>query len=203
MKKNIITIVYALLVTLSLHAQTPTEGAMQIDDGFLVYVLNDRGSSYTIELTGEVGIADFPLIRDNGMYYMIKTAPKQVFGNDDKTRLLRFMNLEVKKFNKEYSLQKKPEHKTALVKETLFNIWKYAKPTVDTTATHKKIVAHYFLDFVHDDTLFRISYPATTSDDKQARVALYKVYKKMHFYDTLDVEKLQNYVAQGMYFYPE
>lgn len=203
--KKTYTLAVLLLMIASLQAvaQIPSEGALQTDDGFVVYVNNSQGTSYTLDLHGDVNLADFPLIRDNGKFYHISMAPKEVFGADDESRLKRYMDMEVRKLNTRYKEKAMITPNMKNVNGTLFNIWRFLKPDIDTTLSENKLVATYYLDFVKDSSLFRITYPSTSLDDVQVRKFLYRIYRQMHFYENLDVEKLHYYIAQGQNYYNE
>ncbi len=199
MKKLLQTLLLSLLVSTLAHSQTPKEGAIPIEGGFVVYVGGDDHMSYTLTLRGDVGIENYPILRKDDRYYIIETAPARVFGSDDKTRLSRFMGTELRKLESSFEIAEPPVPLVKLIDSTLFSLWSVDKPVTDTTEV--AVSKYYYLDFIKRGTLFRIQHPSTEVDDKAARVALYQIYRNMHFYQELDVPKLQDFIAQGQYYY--
>ncbi len=202
--KKLSLLLTSLVACTYLYAQVPKEGALPTSRGFVVYVDNQDLESYTVRLEGDVGIENYPILRDDDVYFLIETAPKKVFGADDKSRLRRYMEMEYNKLGKSMQLIAKPESLTKIIDSTLFNLWSVQKPEKEKKEEEAKevqVLKYYYLDFVIDETLFRIQHPATEIDDKAARVALYRIFRNMNFYKNLDISKLQSLVAQGQYSY--
>ncbi len=202
--KTLLLLLPSLVACTYLYAQVPKEGALPTSRGFVVYVDNQDLESYTLLLEGDVGIENYPILREDDVYFLIETAPKKVFGADDKSRLRRYMEMEYNKLHKSLQLIAKPASQTKMIDETLFNLWSVQKPEKEKKegeAKEVEVIKYYYLDFVVDETLFRIQHPATEIDDKSARIALYKIYRNMHFYKKLDIPKLQGLVARGQYYY--
>ncbi len=190
----------ALAMQLS-HAQSPKEGAIPTNTGFVIYLDNDTLMSYTVKIDGDVGIENYPILRQNNKYYIIDSAPMRVFGDNDKVRLQRYMKMELRKLKNSFEFDGEPESLMKKIDDKLFHLWSVKKATSDTSKNNIEVIKYYNLDFIVDDTIFKIQFPATTEDDKAARIAMYKLYKNMHFYDGLDTRKLQYAISQGKYFY--
>lgn len=202
MKKRLLSLLLLVYTCTTLSAQVPDQGALQIPNGFLIYVQNPKLQSYTVKLLGDVGLENYPILRNNEFYFIIETAPKNVFGSNDKSRLEKFMAFEFKKLNSSTQLNGEPQSQIKLIDSTLFNLWNVTKTIANQEDREDiEVIKYYYLDFIIGETLFRIQNPATEIDDKAARISLYKIYKKMHFYTDLNVGKLQDKVYSGQYHY--
>jgi hypothetical protein len=86
---------------------------------------------------------------------------------------------------------------------SLLNFWQYTNP-IKVTDSQIQIISTYFLDFCHNDLVYRFSYPSTTGDDKAAKEFLLKLVDNLRFYNVdIDISRLRQGIANGNNYYIE
>jgi len=196
MKKYLIITFF--LLTKFLFAQADF-GGIKTTNGFLLYA-NDGVNSYTLNLEDEFNIDNFPMFIQNGNLYQFVVNDKNDFGSENKESLIQFMNWEFEHFKKQLNGISLEKNNFTNNDNKLFNHWKITLPQLD--GIKKAFKATYFLDFVHQDYIYRISYSSLTGNDKEAKILLDKMYNQIRFYNgTLDLNKLRSNVLNGINYY--
>ena len=174
-------------------------GGIKTSNGFLLYA-NDGINSYTLNLEDEFNIDNFPMFIQNGNLYQFIVNDKKDFGTENKASLIKFMNWEFDHFKKQLSGVSLEKNKFTNNDNKLFNHWKVTLPQLE--GLKKAFKATYFLDFVHQDYIYRISYSSLTGNDSEAEKLLDNMYKQIKFYNgTIDLQKLRNKIIEGKNYY--
>lgn len=193
----------SLLLTLLFHTVSaqPDEGAIRTQNGILLF-FNWGVNSHTLNLDGEVNLRHFPMIEQNGLWFQFFTENKAEFGNDSESILISYMNWEVDYLNKEIDDSIKATNELLQRKSLDINFWKFESPFVEENYSYTPVVATYFLDFVKNDLVYRLSYGSITGNDSEARVFLFDIIDNFRFYNQgIDMDKLQKRITLGQNYY--
>ena len=187
-----------MLLMVSIYAQ-PEHGGIKTSNGLLLYS-NDGVNSYTLNLKDNFNIDNYPVIIQNDNLFQFVVNDKKDFGSESKSILTNFMNWEFDHFKNQISGVTLNKNKFSSKNDKVFNHWKVTLPKFE--GVKKSIKATYFLDFVHQDYIYRISYSSLTGNDKEAEKLLAEMYNQIHFYNgDLDLQKLRNNIVEGTYYY--
>jgi hypothetical protein len=188
--KKLILIAILIITTFKFHAQEfAKQGAIKTPKGILIYFNNDA-ESYTLNLEGKIDIKQYPLIMIDSKAFQLNKGPKKTFGNDTQTILTNYQNWEQDYLEKEVFKQKIiVTQKTFSKNNILFDFWHIRMPK--SRRTTFPVVKTYYLDFVHNETVYGLTYSSMLGDDEEAKKFLLGIYESMHFYDqSLEIKKL-------------
>lgn len=193
--KNILTFLL-LVIFQSVFAQQ-NEGAIKTKNGFLLY-FNLGVNSHTLNLEGDIDISNFPFIKQNNTWFQFYTANKLDFGKDSKSILINYMNWEIDYLQKQMKVKLNIINETSNRNGVITNFWKFENPDIKDNKIHSMVVATYFLDFIYNDLIYRLSYSSTSGNDFDAKSILLKIANNIKFYDrNIDLDKLQRNILEG------
>lgn len=193
--KNILTFLL-LVIFQSVFAQQ-NEGAIKTKSGFLLY-FNLGVNSHTLNLVGDIDISNFPFIKQNNTWFQFYTASKLDFGKDSKSILNNYMNWEIDYYQKELNEKLNVNNETLNRNGLIINFWKFKNPVIRDDKIHTPVVATYFIDFIHNDLIYRLSYASASGNDFDAKTILLNIADNIKFYDrNIDMDKLQKNILDG------
>lgn len=193
--KNILTVL--LLVIFQTVFAQQNEGAIKTKSGFLLY-FNAGVNSHTLNLEGDIDISNFPFIKQNNTWYQFYTASKVNFGKEPKTILSNYMNWEIQYLQKQMNVKLSIYNEMLSRNGVLSNFWKFKNPIIKDDKIQIPVVATYFLDFIHNDLIYRFSYASTSGNDFEAKKILLNIADNIKFYDkNIDLDKLQKNILDG------
>ena len=191
MKKLILLAILFLVSVLSMNAQEhPKKGAIKTFDGFLLYDNNEK-ESYTIELRGEVNLEHSPYIQINGNMFQFLTYEKSFFSSSNTNSLTNFINWEHQYLEKDVFKKKMPIQLDYLKHQQIDMVFWYFKMPINPEIKNP-VLKTYYLNFIHNQTLFSLTNSSVTGNDKEAKAFLLGIYSKIKFYDqAINVEDLR------------
>lgn len=199
--KNFLTLIL-ILVSHSAFAQ-PKDGAIKTKNGLLLYS-NAGVNSYTLNLEGDIDLANFPFIKQNNIWFQFLTTRKADFGKDSKSILVNYMNWEVEHFQEMLNTKLKCSNEFLIINGLNANFWKFINPEIKNEKVHTPVKANYFLDFIHNDFVYRLYYASTSGNDSEAKTILYNIVDSFKFYGkNIDLERLQKNILQEKNYYED
>lgn len=193
--KNILT--FLLLVLFQTVFAQQNEGAIKTKSGFLLY-FNLGFNSHTLNLKGDIDISNFPFVKQDNTWFQFYTASKLDFGKDSKSILINYMNWEIDYLQKQMNVKLNINNETLNRNGVITNFWKFKNPVIKDDKIHTIVVATYFLDFIHNDLIYRLSYASTSGNDFDAKTILLNIADNIKFYDrNIDLDKLQKNILDG------
>ncbi len=188
--KNLILLALLFLVSvLTMNAQEhPKKGAIKTFDGFLLYDNNEK-ESYTIELRGEVNLEHYPYIQINGNMFQFLTYEKSFFSSSNS--LTNFINWEHQYLEKDVFKKKMPIQPDYFKHQQIDMVFWYIKMPINPEIKNP-VLKTYYLNFIHNQTLFSLTNSSVTGNDKEAKAFLLGIYSKIKFYDqAINLEDLR------------
>lgn len=169
------------------------KGAIKTKTGFLLY-FNDENNSYTLNLSGDVDLANFPLVKYNNDYFQLITYPKNKFGVTQEMALTNYYNWEHDYQEDEIFKQKiKVERYLSSQDNLKLQYWNFALPK--DPMIYQPVLKTCYLDFVHGEKLYSFSFSSMDGDVKKANNILNGLFKSLQFYDNpIDIMKLREQV---------
>lgn len=172
------------------------KGAIKTKTGFLIY-FNDENNSYTLNLSGDVDLANFPLVKYNNDYFQLITYPKSKFGVTQEMALTNYYKWEHDYQEDEIFKQKiKVERYISSQDNLKLQHWNFELPK--DSKIKQPVLKTCYLDFVQGEKLFSFSFSSMDGDVKKANSILNGLFNSMQFYDKpIDINKLREQVMNG------
>ncbi len=190
-------LLFSILLFIKPLFSQQNEGAIKTKNGFLLY-FNIGTNSHTLNLNGEVDLSHFPFIKQDNIQFQFYKARKDEFGNESKSILINYMNWEVDYYQQQLNVKLNVSNEVFNKNGLSSNFWKFKNPIIENDKIYTPVVATYFLDFIHNDYIYRFSYASINGDDLEAKTILLKLADSIKFYDkNLDLNKLQQNILEG------
>lgn len=181
---------FLVIIVHSLLAQQKS-GALKTKNGFLLYSKAGK-NSHTLNLEGDIDISNFPYIKQNKTWFQFYTAPKVEFGKEANTILKNYMNWEIEYMQQELNTKLDVKSDVSSRNGLPTNFWKFINPIIKDEKIHTSVKATYFLDFIHNDIIYRLSYAASTGNDADAQKIGFSIADNFKFYENdIDLNALQ------------
>lgn len=195
------TIVLLFLALNISYAQQNKRGVIKTKNGMIIY-FNLGHNSYTLDLIGETDFSKFPLVKINDEWFEFIEGPKSDFGNDPKIILNNFMNWEIDHLKDDFKVEIIAKSNFIDHNKMLLNFWQYDPPLEESKEIFTPVKTTYFIDFIHNDLVHRLSYPSISGDELKAKQFLLKLVDGIHFYkSSIDLKKLQGVIMSGKTYY--
>jgi hypothetical protein len=183
-------------------AQDNSFGALKTKEGVIIYS-NDKANSYTLDLQGVVDFSKYPLVRIDGKWFEMSQNLKDEFGDQTEEILKNYMKWELDYLKDQFKNPLATKSDFITHKNFQVNFWQYTNP-IQVSKSQIQVIASYFVDFCHNDLVYRFSYPSISGDEKEAKEFLLKLVDNLLFYnDDIDINRLRQSIVNGNNFYIE
>lgn len=192
---------FLLMVIFQTAIAQQNYGGIKTQNGILLY-FNLGGNSHTLNLEGDVDISNFPFIKQNKIWFQFYTADKLEFGKEPKSILNNYMNWEIKYHKNQIGKNLITESEILNRNGYIMNFWKFMHPIKNIESGRTPIIASYFLDFIHNDLIYRLSYASISGNDSEAKTILLNIADNFTFYEEdIDLNRLQKNIIKGQNYY--
>ena len=205
MRYLFITLLLATLGTTAIAQDyKQDEGALRTGSGYLLYNMLQK-NSFTIELSGDVDLSAYPIVKYNDKSFEFEKAAKSDFGSAEPEVLQKFMALEKSLMEDKLHSALEPKSELLSLLNRRVNFWHYAHPQSEESKKKSgAVLKTYFMDFANGDLLFRVSYPSASGNDAEARQFLQGIVSNFRFYKSqLDFDRLSKSIESGVNYYTE
>lgn len=176
-------------------------GAIRTKTGLLLY-FNLAQNSHTLNLESDIDISNFPLIKQNFIWFQFMTVGKNYFETNSLSPLENYMKWEFNYMENQLSQKLTLTSKRIKINNLTGNFWYFNNIEISNEQIHTQVKATYFLDLLYNELIYRFTYASTTGDNTKAFEILSRIAKNLNFYNTnIDLEKLQTNIIAGKNYY--